>query len=249
MIKVYSEVEQKQREDAELASKLKAAESEKITYFLRSTEQRRQVDELTQQLEQMRLSNERLRMTSFKRNPVAEKQNYIREVYQAKFGMDRLEMLVVTSIADPGQQFYGFRRKLNGAFYAINRRMQVAMGERVMLWFVSNNAEQDFIDCKSYLFNKAYKTGVELQTRSNTIGIGESTNIEEFDTVCLQLRDFGRLAGMMELDAGYNIMQTLLELAQNQYTPTDQLNGEDITEVGTFAQRRNAIRSNVQRYI
>jgi len=222
------EVEQKRREDVELASRLKAAESEKITYFLRSTEQRRQVDELTQQLEQMRLSNERLRMTTLKRNPVAEKQNCIREVYQAKFGMDRLEMLVVTSIAGPGQQFYGFRRKLNGAFYAINKRMQVAKGERVMLWFVSNNAKQDFIDCKSYLFDKAYKTGVELQTRSNTIGIGESTNIEKFDTICL-LRDFGRLAGMMELDAGY--MQTLLELAQNQYTSTDELNGEDITEV------------------
>jgi len=167
-------------------------------------------------------------MTTLKRNPVAEKQNCIREVYQAKSGVGRLEMLVLTSIAGPGQQFYGSRRKLNGAFYAINRRVNVAKGERVMLWFVSNNAKQDFTDYKLYLEKKACKTGVELQMRSNTIGIGESTNIEEFDTVCL-LRDFSMLAGMMELDTGY--MQTLLELAQNQYTPTDQLNGENVTEV------------------
>lgn len=58
-------------------------------------------------------------------------------------------MLLVTSIASPGQLFYGSRRKLNGAFYAINRWVHVAMGERVMLWFVSNNAKQDFTDGKS----------------------------------------------------------------------------------------------------
>jgi len=116
---------------------------------------------------------------------------------------------------------------LNGAFYAINKRTRVAMGERVVLWFVSKNAKQDFTDCKAYLKNEAHKTGVELETHSNNIDIGESTNIEEFDTVCL-LRDFGRLAGMMELDAGY--MQTLLKLAQKLYTPTNHLNGEDITE-------------------
>ena len=73
----------------------------------------------------MRLSNERLRMTTSKRNPVAENQNRIRKVYHSKFGMDRLAMLVVTSIAGPERQFYGFRRKLNGAFYAINRRIQI----------------------------------------------------------------------------------------------------------------------------
>jgi len=242
------EVERKRREDAELISRLKSAEREKHNYFLRSAEQKRQVEELTRQLEQMRLCNERLRITTLKRNPVDEKQNCIREVYQSKFVIDRLEMLVVTSIAGPGQQFYGYRRKLNGLFYAINKRMQVAKGERVMLWFVSKNAKQDFIDCKSYLYNKAYKTGVKLQTHSNIIGLGENANTEEFDTVCL-LRDFGRLAGMKELDAGY--MQTLLELAQNQFTPTNRLNGKDITEVllGQAEEQSDQMFNGIYKYV
>ncbi|KAL4122803.1 hypothetical protein QTP88_015078 [Uroleucon formosanum] len=234
LIKKESEIEKSSRENEQRLEQmcsrqeLEAAEREKHSYFLRDTKERRQIDELTRQLKQMSLSNERLRMTTLKRNPIMEKQNLIRKVHHAKSGTDRLEILVLTSFDGPGQQFYGFRRKLKGAFYAIYRQMQVAMGERVTLWFVSNNATQDFIGCKSYLSDEADKTGVNLQMRSNTIGLGESTNIEKFDTVSL-LRNFGRLAGMIELDAGY--MQTLLELAQNQYTPTNQLNGEDITKV------------------
>ncbi|KAL4122763.1 hypothetical protein QTP88_015038 [Uroleucon formosanum] len=307
LIKKESEIEKSSRENEQRLEQmcsrqeLEAAEREKHSYFLRDTKERRQIDELTRQLKQMSLSNERLRMTTLKRNPIMEKQNLIRKVHHAKSGTDRLEILVLTSFDGPGQQFYGFRRKLKGAFYAIYRQMQVAMGERVTLWFVSNNATQDFIGCKSYLSDEADKTGVNLQTHNNTIGFEESTNIETFDTVSL-LRNFGRLAAVtlaifklrkqkkkrtrrwskewfklrsrfthenllnvlrdtepedyknfLRMDQeGFETLLELvrpkiekqdtimrkaipakaaLELAQSQYTPPNQLDGEDITEV------------------
>ncbi|XP_025205964.1 uncharacterized protein LOC112602222 [Melanaphis sacchari] len=209
-------LDQKQSETAVLLKRLNDVEKEKNEYFLRSTEHKKRVDELTENLAQLELSNEHLRITKLKRNVVDEKHNLIRDVYKSTFGKDRMEILIVTCSGN-GSQYYGFRRKLKGALNAINSRTRLEHGDSVQLWFLSNNAKQDYIDCKSYLYDKANETGIKLKTHCNSITVGGTPSIDKFNTVEL-MQDFGKLIGMIELDAGF--LQRVLELLQDCYVQT-----------------------------
>jgi hypothetical protein len=207
------EIEKHRIENVEL-------DEEKHTYFLRSTEHEHRVIELTEELEHLRLTNENLRKTKLKRNAVDEKYNSIQDIYKSKLGLDRLEMLVVTWTGDVtcNYQYHGFRRKLKGMLHAINLKTNVVRGDSVKLWFVTNNAKQDFIDCKGYLKTEAEKTeGVTLKMSANNINLVDAPDVDKFNTVEV-LRQFGKMVGMIELDA--NFLQTILELSQNQVQST-----------------------------
>ncbi|XP_060833607.1 uncharacterized protein LOC132917080 [Rhopalosiphum padi] len=219
------EIEKHRIENAEL-------DEEKHTYFLRSTEHENRVIELTEELEHLRLTNENLRRTKLKRNAVDEKYNSIQDIYKSKLGLDRLEMLVVTWTGDAtcNYQYHGFRRKLKGMLHAINLKTNVVRGDSVKLWFVTNNAKQDFIDCKGYLKTEAEKTeGVTLKMSANNINLVDAPNVDKFNTVEV-FREFGKMVGMIELDA--NFLQTILELSQNQVQSTvrNQLKSTDVIE-------------------
>lgn len=184
-------------------------EMEKNTYFLRSNEQKLIVDDLTRRLAELELSNGRLRVSKLKRNLVEEKHNSIRDIYKAPSGIDRLEMLVIARIGL--QQYYGFRRKLKGLFGAINRRVRLDEDGAVELWFVSNNAKQDFLDCKTHLNKVARENYVEIETNCNIFAAKDRAGCD-LDMVG-SLREFAGLVGLIELDAGF--MQRVLKCAQS----------------------------------
>lgn len=200
------EIKEKERE---IEQQQLEVEGEKHAYFLRSTEHKRRVDQLTQQIKELSLTNEQLRMVTLKRNPTVEKQNAIRDLFSS--GMDRLEILVITQ--QPHQRYYGFRRKLKGAFSVINQRLRTSHDEFVVLWFMSNNAKQDFIDCTAFLSQRAEETGVSLKKKHNNIECDESTGADDFDIVCL-LRGFAKMTGLYELDAGF--LQSVMAQLQQQ---------------------------------
>ncbi|XP_026808414.1 uncharacterized protein LOC113550651 [Rhopalosiphum maidis] len=244
------EIEKHRIENAEL-------DEEKHTYFLRSTEHEHRVIELTEELEHLRLTNENLRRTKLKRNAVDEKYNSIQDIYKSKLGLDRLEMLVVTWTGDAmcNYQYHGFRRKLKGMLHAINLKTNVVRGDSVQLWFVTNNAKQDFIDCKGYLKTEAERTtGVTLKMSANNINLVDTLNVDKFNTVEV-FREFGKMIGMIELDAKF--LQTILELSQNQVQSTsastvrNQSKSTDATEKLTkfISQQPDKMLQDIYKYV
>jgi len=218
-LQLRQQLDQKNREIEKHRIENSELDEEKHIYFLRSTEHEHRVIELTEELEHLRLTNENLRRTKLKRNAVDEKYNSIQDIYKSKLGLDRLEMLVVTWNGDAtsNYQYHGFRRKLKGMLHAINLKTNVVRGDSVQLWFVTNNAKQDFIDCKGYLKTEAdRKTGVTLKMSANNINLVDAPNVDKFNTVEV-FREFGKMIGMIELDAKF--LQTILELSQNQEQP------------------------------
>uniref|UniRef100_A0A2S2PPE6 Uncharacterized protein n=1 Tax=Schizaphis graminum TaxID=13262 RepID=A0A2S2PPE6_SCHGA len=183
------------------------------------------VIELTEELKNLNLTNDNLRETvntRLEHNVIDDKRKSIEAIYKSKYGLGRLEMLVMmkrvstdNNLNDYRQLYYGFRRQLNGMLIAINDKIKVASGDSVQLWLVTNSAVQDFLDSKEYLKNKADSTtGVNLKMNANNINVDvvDIPNMVEFNTVEV-IQEFGRMVGMIEMDPTF--LQTILVLLQN----------------------------------
>jgi len=179
------------------------------------------VIELTKELKNLNLTNHNLR-TRLEHNVIDDKRKNIGAIYKSKYGLGRLEMLVMmkrvstdNNLNDYRQLYYGFRRQLNGMLIAINDKIKVASGDSVQLWLVTNSAVQDFLDSKEYLKNKADSTtGVNLKMNANNINVDvvDIPNMVKFNTVEV-IQEFGRMVGMIEMDPTF--LQTILVLLQN----------------------------------
>jgi len=177
-------------------------------------------------------------INELRQNIVTMKHNFIRNIYcKQKFGKEELEMLVITLIKKkkrgttghtitPQYQmnYYGFRRQLNSMLKAVKEKINTSKGDRVELWFVSYNAVQDFIKCKSYIDQKAKENGIELKMKGNDIGANlNSTNFDIVESI----RDFGESEGMIELNK--NFLQTVIEISKNhRRTKNDQARVEQL---------------------
>ncbi|KAF0757031.1 Uncharacterized protein FWK35_00014233 [Aphis craccivora] len=144
-LKLQQKFEKKNREleheralKAQLSKELKGVKREKREYYLRSTENEKKVRELTQKMNELSVTNERLRGTKLKRNIIRENYN------NSKHTVDQLNMFVITCSVNNGiTKYYAFRRKLKGLLHAVNKK---SCGEHVKFWYVSSNAVKDFDD-------------------------------------------------------------------------------------------------------
>lgn len=125
--------------------KIKLKQVEQV-YYVRSTNQKKEVNLLTNKLNKIELLNDRLRTTALKRNLTQERWN----TSGLRVGIWRGSFR-----NDSGLLYWhehDYRRKLKGLFVAVYKRMlKSPKVHAVSLWFLSNNAKQDFIDCKTHL--------------------------------------------------------------------------------------------------
>lgn len=214
-VKVYTESEME--EEREIWRMERSQHVQTINNFIEETNQTLNKFKEESKKREFELKN---RITKLRQDIVTMKHNFIRIIYgKQKFGKKQLEMLVITKkkkegptaqTITPQYHYYGFRRQLNSMLKAVKEKTKTSNGDRVELWFVSYNAVQDFINCKSYIDKKAKDNGIELEMKGNKIE--SNLNSINFDIV-ESIRDFGEAEGMIELNK--NFLQTVIEISKN----------------------------------
>jgi len=195
-------------------------------YNLRSTVKEKQVRELTQKMNELSMTNERLRGTKLKRNIIREDYN------NSKHTMDQLNMFVITcSVNNGSTKYYAFRRKLKGLLHAVNKKTDTSCGEHVKFWYVSSNAVKDFDECKKYLNQQANENKIKLKTERNTIDVDESLT----DNIAELIRAFGVYTDMIKLDEKF--LHNVIETSQN-YRKTDSY-GVKVKQLDKFVKEQS----------